>query len=172
MGPESNTLEIAIIGGMAAVIVAFITIGAMAVFRLGSRVDRLADRVDRMAEQLSAQIAETDSRLSAQIAQSHNELLAKITETESRLTAQIVQSHNELNDKMDRMVQELRAELIRHIEQAKAEILNAMVNHRHVELGGPPSFTVPPPLVASRPIPAAATAAREPDLEPAPAGDD
>ena len=71
---------------------------------------------------------------------------------------------------MDRLVQELRAELIRHMEQVKAEILNAMVNHRHLEMGGPPSFTVPPPLVAYRPP--AATATREPDLEPAPAGDD
>ena len=73
---------------------------------------------------------------------------------------------------MDRLVQDLRAELIRHIEQAKAEILNAMVNHRHLEMGGPPSFTAPPPLVAYRPATGAATAAREPDLEPAPAGDD
>ena len=80
-----NTLEIAIIGGLIAIIVAFITIGSIAVFRLGSKVDRLAEK-----------LAETDASLTEKINQSHNELVAKINQSHNELVAKINQSHNEL----------------------------------------------------------------------------
>ena len=81
----SNALEIAIIGGLIAVIVAFITIGAVFVFRLSNRVDQLAD-----------QLAE----LGVKIEQSHRELSEKIDEsnreTREELTKQMTLMKNEI----------------------------------------------------------------------------
>ena len=120
-----NTLEIAIIGGLIAIIVAFITIGSIAVFRLGSKVDRLAEK-----------LAETDASLTEKINQSHNELVAKIN-----------QSHNELVARMERM----RQDLIRQMEQMQVEIVAALVNHSHPGDGEPPVFTAPPPVAPTDP---------------------
>ena len=68
----SNALEIAIIGGMAAVIVAFITIGAVFVFRLSNRVDQAFRQAWR--------------RFGVKIEQSHRELIEKIDESNRELT--------------------------------------------------------------------------------------
>ena len=116
-----NALEIAIIGGLIAVIVAFITIGAIFVFRLFNRVDQLADK-----------LGETNDR----IGETRNELSEKIDETRRELSEKIDQSHRELMQQMAQM---------------KAEIISALVNHTHPEPGGPPVFTAPPPIVPPNP---------------------
>ena len=116
-----NTLEIAIIGGLMAVIVAFITIGAVFVFRLFSRVDQLADK-----------LGETNER----IGQTRNELSEKID-----------QSHRELSEKID----QLREDMMRQMAQMKGEIISALVSHTHPEPGGPPVFTAPPPATPPNP---------------------
>ena len=113
----NNALEIAIIGGLIAVIVAFITIGAIFVFRLFNRVDQLADK-----------LGETNDR----IGETRNELSEKIDETRRELSEKIDQSHRELMQQMAQM---------------KAEIISALVNHSHPEPGGPPVFTAPPPTI-------------------------
>ena len=117
----NNALEIAIIGGLIAVIVAFITIGAIFVFRLFNRVDQLADK-----------LGETNDR----IGETRNELSEKIDETRRELSEKIDQSHRELMQQMAQM---------------KAEIISALVNHTHPEPGGPPVFTAPPPIVPPNP---------------------
>ena len=116
-----NALEIAIIGGLIAVIVAFITIGAIFVFRLFNRVDQLADK-----------LGETNERIS----QTRNELSEKID-----------QSHRELIEKID----QLREDMMQQMAQMKTEIINALVNHSHPEPGGPPVFTAPPPIIPTDP---------------------
>ena len=113
----NNALEIAIIGGLIAVIVAFITIGAIFVFRLFNRVDQLADK-----------LGETNDR----IGETRNELSEKIDETRRELSEKIDQSHRELMQQMAQM---------------KTEIISALVNHSHPEPGGPPVFTAPPPTI-------------------------
>lgn len=123
----NNGLEIAIISGMAAVIVAFITVGALYVFRLFNRVDRLAE-----------QLAETTVSLSEKINQSHLELSEKIN-----------QSHLELSEKIDKS----RDDVLWRMEQMKAEIISALVSHTHPEPGGGPVFTAPSDSVAAEPQP-------------------
>ena len=117
----NNALEIAIIGGLIAIIVAFITIGAVFVFRLFNRVDQLADK-----------LGETNER---------------IGETHSDLNEKIDQTRRELSGKMD----QLREDMIRQMADMKADIITALVNHTHPEPGGPPVFTAPPPTVPSEP---------------------
>lgn len=112
-----NALEIAVIGGLIAVIVAFITIGAIFVFRLFNRVDQLADK-----------LGETNDR---------------IGETRNELSEKIDQSHRELSDKIDQR----HRELMQQMAQMKAEIISALVDHSHPEPGGPPVFTAPPPTI-------------------------
>ncbi len=111
-----NALEIAIIGGLIAIIVAFVTIGAIFVFRLFNRVDQLADK-----------LGETNERIS----QTRNELSEKIDQT-----------HRELSEKIDQR----HRELMQQMAQMKTEIINALVNHSHPEPGGSPVFTAPPPV--------------------------
>ena len=137
-----NALEIAIIGGLIAVIVAFITIGAIFVFRLFNRVDQLADK-----------LGETNER----IGQTRNELSEKIDQTHRELSEKIDHSHRELSAKMDRM----REDMMQQMAQMKTEIINALVNHSHPEPGGPPVFTAPPPIVPPDPT------ARETEATPA-----
>ena len=137
-----NALEIAIIGGLIAVIVAFITIGAIFVLRLFNRVDQLADK-----------LGETNER----IGQIRNELSEKIDQSNRELNEKIDQRHRELSEKIDR----LREDMVQQMAQMKAEIINALVNHSHPEPGGPPVFTAPPPTVEPDP------AAREPEATPA-----
>ena len=110
-----NALEIAIIGGLIAIIVAFITIGAIFVFRLFNRVDQLADK-----------LGETNDR---------------IGEIRNELSEKIDQSHRELSEKIDQR----HWELMQQMAQMKAEIISALVNHTHPEPGGPPVFAAPPP---------------------------
>ena len=116
-----NALEIAIIGGLIAIIVAFITIGAIFVFRLFNRVDQLADK-----------LGETNER---------------IGQTRNELTEKIDQSNRELSEKID----QLRGDMMQQMAQMKTEIINALVNHSHPETGGPPVFTAPPPIVPPDP---------------------
>ncbi len=120
-----NALEIAIIGGLIAIIVAFITIGAIFIFRLFNRVDQLADK-----------LGETNER----IVQTRNELSEKID-----------QSHRDLSDKIDEKIDRLREDMVQQMAQMKNEIINALVNHTHPEPGGPPVFTAPPPIVPPDP---------------------
>lgn len=112
-----NALEIAIIGGLIAIIVAFITIGAIFVFRLFNRVDQIADK-----------LGETNDR---------------IGETRNELSEKIDQRHRELSEKIDQR----HLELMQQMAQMKAEIISALVNHTHPEPGGPPVFTAPPPVI-------------------------
>ena len=138
-----NTLEIAIIGGLMAVIVAFITIGAVFVFRLFSRVDQLADK-----------LSETNER----IGQTRNELSEKIDQSHRELSEKIDQRHRELSEKIDL----LREDMMRQMAQMKGEIISALVSHTHPEPGGPPVFTAPPPATPPNPP------AQEPEPTPAP----
>ncbi len=145
-----NALEIAIIGGLIAVIVAFITIGAIFVFRLFNRVDLLADK-----------LGETNER----IVQTRNELSDKIDEKVDQLnrelSGKIDQSHRDLSDKIDEKIDQLREDMMQQMAQMKNEIINALVNHSHPEPGGPPVFTAPPPIIPPDPT------AREPETTPA-----
>ncbi len=138
----NNALEIAIIGGLIAVIVAFITIGAIFVFRLFNRVDQLADK-----------LGETNDR----IGETRNELSEKIDETRRELSEKIDQSHRELSEKIDQS----HRELMQQMAQMKTEIISALVNHTHPESGGPPVFTAPPPIIPRDPT------TREPEATPA-----
>ena len=138
----NNALEIAIIGGLIAIIVAFITIGAVFVFRLFNRVDQLADK-----------LGETNER----IGETHSDLNEKIDQTRSDLNEKIDQTRRELSGKMD----QLREDMIRQMADMKADIITALVNHTHPEPGGPPVFTAPPPTVPLDP------AVREPEATPA-----
>ncbi len=138
----NNALEIAIIGGLIAIIVAFITIGAVFVFRLFNRVDQLADK-----------LGETNER----IGETHSDLNEKIDQTRLDLNEKIDQTRRELSGKMD----QLREDMIRQMADMKADIITALVNHTHPEPGGPPVFTAPPPTVPSEP------AIREPEAAPA-----
>lgn len=134
-----NALEIAIIGGLIAVIVAFITIGAIFVFRLFNRVDQLAYK-----------LGETNER----IGQTRNELSEKIDE-------KVDQLNRDLSAKIDEKVDRLHEDMMQQMAQMKNEIINALVNHSHPEPGGPPVFTAPPPIVPPDPT------AREPEATPA-----
>ncbi len=137
-----NALEIAIIGGLIAVIVAFITIGSIFVFRLFNRVDQIADK-----------LGETNDR----IGETRNELSEKIDETRRELSEKVDETRRELSEKIDQS----HRELMQQMAQMKAEIISALVNHSHPEPGGPPVFTAPPPIVPPNP------AAREPEAAPA-----
>ena len=137
-----NALEIAIIGGLIAIIVAFITIGAIFVLRLFSRVDQLADK-----------LGETNER----IGQTRNELSEKIDQSHRELSEKIDQRHREVSEKID----QLRHDMMQQMAQMKAEIISALVNHSHPEPGGPPVFTAPPPPISPDPP------AREPEAAPA-----
>ena len=153
-----NALELAIIGGLMAIIVAFITIASVAIFRQGSKIDRLGE-----------ELAKTNRELSEKIAQSHQELSDKIAQSHQELSERIAQSHQELSDKIDAKIDQLRNDMTRQMEQTKNEIVAALVNHTHPEPGGPPVFTAPLP---ARPEPQAQNgapdqAAAEP--QPAPA---
>ena len=139
-----NALEIASIGGLIAVIVAFITIGSIFVFRLFNRVDQLADK-----------LGETNER----IGETRNELSEKIGETRNELSEKIGETRNELSEKID----QLREDMTRQMAQMKAEIISALVSHTHPETGGPPVFTAPPPIIPPD------QSAREPEPTTAPA---
>ena len=159
-----NALEIAIIGGLIAVIVAFITIGAIFVFRLFNRVDQLADKLGETNER----IGQTRIELSEKIDQTHRDLSEKIGEPRNELSEKIDQSHRELSDKIDGTRRELsdkidqsHREMMQQMAQMKAEIISALVNHTHPEPGGPPVFTAPPPVISPDPT------AREPEAAPA-----
>ena len=149
----NNALEIAIIGGLIAIIVAFITIGAVFVFRLFNRVDQLADKLGETNER----IGETHSDLNEKIDQTRLDLNEKIDQTRLDLNEKIDQTRRELSGKMD----QLREDMIRQMADMKADIITALVNHTHPEPGGPPVFTAPPPTVPSEP------AIREPEAAPA-----
>jgi predicted PurR-regulated permease PerM len=149
----SNALEIAIIGGLIAVIVAFITIGAIFVFRLFNRVDQLADKLGETNER----IGQTRNELSEKIDQTRNELSEKIGQTRNELSEKIGQTHRDLVEKID----QLRDDMMQQTAQMKTEIINALVNHSHPDPGGPPVFTAPPPTVPPDP------ATREPQATPA-----
>ena len=152
----SNALEIAIIGGMSAVIVAFITIGSIFVFRLFNRVDQLAD-----------QLAQSTATLTERIEQSHRELSEKIEQSHRELSDRIEQTHRELGDRIEQSSRELREEFTRQMAQTKAEIIGALVNHSHPEPSGPPVFTAPPPV---QPEPVAQNGTPDPvGTEPEPA---
>ena len=138
----NNALEIAIIGGLIAVIVAFITIGAIFVFRLFNRVDQLADK-----------LGETNDR----IGETRNELSEKIDETRRELSEKIDEARRELSEKIDQS----HRELMQQMAQMKTEIISALVNHSHPEPGGPPVFTAPPPTIPPD------LATREPEAAPA-----
>ena len=144
-----NALELAIIGGLMAIIVAFITIGSIAIFRQGSKIDRLGE-----------ELAKTNRELSEKIAQSHQELSDKIDAKVEQLRAD-----------MTRQMEQLRNDMTRQMERTKAEIIAALVNHSHPDPGGPPVFTAPPP---ARPEPPAQNGTPDqPTAEPqaAPADD-
>ena len=152
----SNALEIAIIGGMSAVIVAFITIGSIFVFRLFNRVDQLAD-----------QLAQSTATLTERIEQSHRELSEKIEQSHRELSERIEQTHRELGERIEQSSRELREEFTRQMAQTKAEIIGALVNHSHPEPSGPPVFTAPPPV---QPEPVAQNGTPDPvGTEPEPA---
>ena len=85
-----NTLELAIIGGLIAIIVAFITIGSVAVFRQGSKIDRLGE-----------ELVKTNRELSEKIAQSHQEISDKIDE-----------KIDQLRDDMIRQAERMKSEII------------------------------------------------------------
>ncbi len=97
----------------------------------------LAGRIDRLTEQNNA---------------THKELSEKID-----------QSHKELSEKIDLAIGQLREDFTRQLEQVKAEIINALLHHSHPEPGGPPVFTVPPPVVPPDSLP------QETEPTPAPA---
>ena len=170
-----NALEIAIIGGLIAIIVAFITIGAIFVFRLFNRVDQLADklgetneRIGQTRNELSEKIGETRNELSEKIGETRNELSGKIDQTRRELNERIDETRRELSEKIDETRRELSGkidqshrELMQQMAQMKGDIINALVNHSHPEPGGPPVFVAPPP--ASQPDPIT----REPEATPA-----
>ena len=86
----SNALEIAIIGGMSAVIVAFITIGSIFVFRLFNRVDQLADQLAQTTATLTERIEQTNRELSDKIEQSNRELREEFTRQMAQTKAEII----------------------------------------------------------------------------------
>ena len=86
----SNALEIAIIGGMSAVIVAFITIGSIFVFRLFNRVDQLADQLAQTTATLTEKIEQTNRELSDKIEQSNRELREEFTRQMAQTKAEII----------------------------------------------------------------------------------
>ena len=86
----SNALEIAIIGGMSAVIVAFITIGSIFVFRLFNRVDQLADQLAQTTATLTERIEQTNRELSDKIEQSNRELREEFTRQMAQMKAEII----------------------------------------------------------------------------------
>ena len=163
----SNALEIAIIGGMSAVIVAFITIGSIFVFRLFNRVDQLADQLAQTTATLTEKIEQTNRELSDKIEQSHRELGERIEQTHRELSDRIEQTHRELGERIEQSSRELREEFTRQMAQTKAEIIGALVNHSHPEPSGPPVFTAPPPV---QPEPVAQNGTPDPvGTEPEPA---
>ena len=58
----------------------------------------------------------------------------------NELGEKIAQSHKELSAKIDSAISELRGDFSRQMDQTKAEIINALVNHTH-----PVSPVEPPP---------------------------
>ena len=141
-----NALEIAIISVLGGIVAALIAVGGAGFFWLSSRIDRLA-------EQNNA----THNELNEKIDQTHRELSEKIDQTHRELDEKIDQRHQELNEKIDR----LHEDMMQQMAQMKTEIINALVNHSHPEPGGPPVFTVPPPIVPPDPT------ARETEATPA-----
>ena len=127
-----NALEITIIGVLGGIVAALIALGGVGFFWL-------AGRIDRLTEQNNA----THKELSEKIDQSYKELSEKFDE------------------KIDSAIGQLREDFTRQLEQVKAEIINALLNHSHPEPGGPPVFTVPPPVVPPDSLPQ--------ETEPAPA---
>ena len=163
-----NALEIAIIGGLIAVIVAFITIGAIFVFRLFNRVDQLADKLgetnerigqtrNELTEKIDEKVDQLNRELSEKIDQRHREVSEKIDQRHREVSEKIEQSNRELTEKIDR----LREDMMQQMALMKTEIINALVNHSHPEPGGPPVFTAPPPIVPPDPT------ARETEATPA-----
>ena len=162
-----NALELAIIGGLMAIIVAFITIGSIAIFRQGSKIDRLGEELVKTNRELSEKIAQSHQELSEKIAQSHQELSEKIAQSHQELSEKIAQSHQELSDKIDAKIEQLRNDMTRQMEQTKDEIVAALVNHTHPNPGGPPVFTAP--LPARPELPAQNGAPDQAAAEPQPA---
>ena len=162
-----NALELAIIGGLMAIIVAFITIASVAIFRQGSKIDRLGEELVKTNRELSEKIAQSHQELGEKIAQSHRELSEKIAQSHQELSERIAQSHQELSDKIDAKIEQLRHDMTRQMEQTKNEIVAALVNHTHPNPGGPPVFTAP--LPARPELPAQNGAPDQAAAEPQPA---
>ena len=74
----NNALELAVIGGLMAIIAAFITIGSVAIFRQGSKIDRLGEELVKTNRELSEKIVQSRQELGEKIVQSRRELIAKI----------------------------------------------------------------------------------------------
>ena len=173
-----NALELAIIGGLMAIIVAFITIASVAIFRQGSKIDRLGEELVKTNRELSEKIAQSHQELGEKIAQSHRELGEKIAQSHQELSERIAQSHQELSEriaqsyqelseKIDAKIEQLRNDMTRQMEQTKNEIVAALVNHTHPNPGGPPVFTAP--LPARPELPAQNGAPDQAAAEPQPA---
>ena len=137
----NSGLEITVISVLGGIIVALITLGAAGFFWLATRIERLA----------------------RQINDNHQDLAGKINERHQDLIGKINESYRQLDGKIDR----LREDLTRDMEQMKVAIINALVNHSHPGPGGPPVFSVPPPVLQPNPDPAHA----EPEPQPTPADD-
>jgi len=152
-----NALEIAIISVLGGIVAALIAVGGAGFFWLSSRIDRLAEQNNATHNELNEKIDQTNRELSEKIDQTHRELSEKIDQTHRELDEKIDQRHQELNEKIDR----LHEDMMQQMAQMKTEIINALVNHSHPEPGGPPVFTVPPPIVPPDPT------ARETEATPA-----
>ena len=138
-----NALEITIIGVLGGIAAALIAVGGVGFFWLASRIDRLTEQNNTTHKELGEKTAVSHKELSEKIDQSHKELSEKF------------------DDKIDSAIGQLREDFTRQLEQVKAEIINALLHHSHPEPGGPPVFTVPPPVVPPDSLPQ--------ETEPAPA---
>ena len=125
-----NAELIAIIG-LAAML--FIS-GVGAAYALGSlpRRSEFKDANDKNAA--------SHKELSDKIDASHKELSDKIDASHKELSDKIDASHKELSDKID----ESQAYVLTEIRRSHQQVLRALVNHRHLEVGGEPVFAEPP----------------------------
>ena len=119
-----NALEITIISVLGGIIAALLAAGCFGFFWLASKFDRHAGQNNT----------------------AHNELGEKIAQSHKELSEKIAQSHKELSEKIDSAISELRGDFSRQMDQTKAEIINALVNHTHPGPNAPPVFTAPPPV--------------------------
>ena len=146
----NSGLEITVISVLGGIIVALITLGAAGFFWLATRIERLSRQMNENHQDLVGKINESHQELDGKINERHRDLVGKINENFLVLDAKIDQ---------------LRQDLTRQMEQMKAEIINALVNHSHPDPGGPPVFNVPPPIAQPNPDPTRAES--EPERTPA-----